>query len=282
MRRVPSHPIHLLAACAALLLATTALAACGGDEETQALEFKVNVKGKNGTAVTAPESAEAGLAKVTYGNNTAGAADLQLIRVEGDHTPREVAVALTEATEGRPYPDWFFAAGGVGLIQPGENVTARQVLQPGTYYAFNTEDRLDPQTTPSFEVTGDASDEELPNGKVTVEASEYAFKTKEPLPSGINEIRFDNVGKQPHHMLAAKLIGDATVEEVERYFRTQKGKSQLSVPSIQTTAVVEGGESQLVTFDLEPGRYAFYCFITDREGGKPHVLEGMVDEFEVK
>ena len=33
---------------------------------------------------------------------------------------------------------------------------------------------------------------------------------------------------------------------------------------------------------LGPGRYAAYCFITDRDGGKPHALKGMVDEFEVE
>ena len=46
--------------------------------------------------------------------------------------------------------------------------------------------------------------------------------------------------------------------------------------------MIEGGEGQLVTLDLKPGRYALYCFITDREGGPPHALKGMVDEVEVE
>jgi hypothetical protein len=46
--------------------------------------------------------------------------------------------------------------------------------------------------------------------------------------------------------------------------------------------VIEGGEGQLVTLDLEPGRYALYCFISDRQGGPPHALKGMVDEVEVE
>jgi hypothetical protein len=36
-----------------------------------------------------------------------------------------------------------------------------------------------------------------------------------------------------------------------------------------------------VNLDLKPGRYAFYCFISDRQGGPPHAVKGMVAEVEV-
>ena len=45
--------------------------------------------------------------------------------------------------------------------------------------------------------------------------------------------------------------------------------------------MIEGGESQLVEMDLEPGRYVMLCFISDRQGGPPHALKGMVDEVEI-
>ena len=45
--------------------------------------------------------------------------------------------------------------------------------------------------------------------------------------------------------------------------------------------MLEGGESQLVTLNLKPGKYVLYCFISDRQGGPPHALQGMVDEVEV-
>ncbi len=282
MKRISSHLARGFAAAAVTVLAAIALAACGGDseEEAQKLNFKVNVKG-SGTAIAAPKSAEAGLAEISFGNNSTGEADLQLIRVEGDHTAKEVVEGLEKATAGKPFPDWFFAGGGIGLIEPGETVTATQVLQPGSYYAFNTESAFDPKTTPVVEVTGEASDEELDEGEGVVEAGEYVFES-DGLPAGTNQILFDNIGAQPHHMLASKLIGDATAEEVEKAFKSKGGKPPLSEDGTQTTAVLEGGEGQLVTFDLEPGRYAFYCFITDRQGGPPHALKGMVDEIEVE
>ena len=46
--------------------------------------------------------------------------------------------------------------------------------------------------------------------------------------------------------------------------------------------MIEGGETQLIDLDLKPGRYALFCLITDRLGGPPHALKGMVDEFEIK
>jgi Copper binding proteins, plastocyanin/azurin family len=268
--------------CAIVAVTALGLAACGNsNSDPQKLSFKVNTTG-NATAITAPKSADTGLAEISFGNNSTGEADLQLIRIEGDHSAKEVADGLRKATEGKPFPDWLFAAGGVGLTKPGETVKVSQILQPGTYYAFNTEGRLNPKTTAMTKVTGEASDEEIGDAEGTVEAAEYQFKSDSALPAGTNEIAFDNVGAQPHHMLASKLIGDATAEDVEKFFKTEKGKPPLSEKGTQVTAVLEGGEDQLVTVDLEPGRYAFYCFITDRQGGQPHALKGMVDEIKVE
>ncbi len=78
------------------------------------------------------------------------------------------------------------------------------------------------------------------------------------------------------------LNGDATAADVERFFKTEKGKPPLSEEGGASTAVIEGGEGQTVALDLKPGRYAFYCFITDRQGGPPHALKGMVSEIEVE
>jgi hypothetical protein len=130
-------------------------------------------------------------------------------------------------------------------------------------------------------VGGDESDEEIEEGDSTVEAAEYVFNT-ETLPSGPTEIAFDNIGAQPHHLIASPLKGDATAEDVEKFFKSEEGAPPIEEKGTKSTAVLEGGEGQLVTLDLEPGRYALYCFITDREGGPPHAFKGMVDEVEVE
>lgn len=269
-------------ACLIALLTTTALASCGGGgDDPQELTFTVESKGKAAT-VTAPESAESGLAEITLANDSEGEADLQLIRVEGDRTPEEVVEGLGKAIQGQSFPKWFFTAGGVGTLEPGESATVTQVLQPGRYYAFNTSGGPpSPQQTAVTEVTGEETDEELEGGEATVEGVEYAFNA-DTLPAGETEIVFDNIGAQPHHLIASKLKGDATAEDAEKFFETEQGAPPMEEKGTKSTAVLEGGEAQLVTMDLEPGRYVLYCFITDREGGPPHVFKGMVDEVEVE
>jgi len=269
-------------ACLIALIAAMALTACGDSEDSQELSFTVESKGKS-SVVTAPETAEAGLAEITLTNDTDSEADLQLLRVEGEHSHEEVVEGFGEAIQGKSFPEWLFAAGGVGTLGAGESATVEQVLQPGDYYAFNLEagGPPKPQDAAVTEVTGEESDAEIEEGDATVEAAEYVFNT-DTLPSGEVEIDFDNIGAQPHHMIASKLKGDATAEDAEKFFKTEKGAPPMEEKGTVSAAVLEGGEAQLVELDLEPGRYALYCFITDREGGPPHVFKGMVDEVEVK
>jgi hypothetical protein len=262
--------------------AVTALAACGDEEETQALIFTLTAEG-DGSKVTAPAGAETGLAEITLRNDGKGDGDLQLIRVEGDRSAEEVVEGLEKAMRGQPFPEWFFGGGGVGPTGPGESSTVTQVLEPGTYYAFDTEGNAgppDPKSVPAVEVSGDASDEEL-DADATVSAFDYGFET-DGLTGGNTEIAFENTGKQPHHLIAAPLVGDATAADVERAIKSEKDQPPIREKDTVSTAVIEGGETQLVTLDLKPGRYALLCFISDRQGGPPHALKGMVDEVEVE
>ena len=106
---------------------------------------------------------------------------MQLIRVEGDHSAAEVIQGLGKAIEGAPFEDWFFGGGGIAVIKPGQSATVTQVLEPGTYYAFNTESDGPPSPSGAgmIEVTGDVSDEELEaDAVVTAEDAddEYSFE----------------------------------------------------------------------------------------------------------
>lgn len=277
MRHLSGRSRLRITALASLAMAAGVLAACGDSDDAQKLTFEL---GKGG-AITGPKSAESGLAEITLENNSGAEGDLQLIRTEGDHSVDELVEAFEGTGSGKPLPDWFFGGGGVGSTGDGKGATVTQVLQPGTYFAVDTESRPDAEKVAALEVTGDSSEETV-ESDTTVTAGEYVFESDAPLPAGTNEIVFDNIGAQPHHLLASKLIGDATAEDVETFFKTEKGRPPLSEKGTQATAVLEGGEGQLVTLDLEPGRYALYCFISDRQGGPPHALKGMVDEIEVE
>jgi hypothetical protein len=263
-------------------MAALGLAACGDSEETQSLTFTLSGDGKS-AKTSGPSSAETGLAEITLKNDRKGEGDLQLIRAEGDHSAEEVVEGLEAAMNGKAFPDWFFAAGGIGTTAAGKSQTVTQVLEPGTYYAFNTEgsqDQSDPASIPAVEVSGETSDETV-GADETVDAFEYGFEADQ-LSAGETEIAFDNTGAQPHHLLAAPLTGDNTAEDVEQAFKSEKGPPPFDEKGFLSTAVLEGGEGQLVTLDLKPGRYVLFCFISDRQGGQPHALKGMVDEVEVR
>jgi hypothetical protein len=257
------------------------LFACG-DEETQSLTFTIAEEGKE-AKVTGPDSADTGLAEITLENEGKEEGDLQLIRAEGDHSPEEALEGLEKAMKGQAFPEWFYAGGGVGTTAGGESQAVTQVLEPGTYYAFATEGGQgppDPASVPAMEVSGEESDETVDSDE-TVSAFDYGFDA-ETLPSGETEIAFDNTGAQPHHLIAAPLAGQNTAKDVESFFKSNEGKPPFEEEGGQSTAVIEGGEGQLVTLDLEPGRYVLFCFISDRQGGQPHALKGMVDEIEVE
>jgi hypothetical protein len=268
--------------CIVAAVAAVALAACGDEEEAQTLTYTVTDQGK-GTKVEGPASAETGLVEITLRNQGKSESDLQLIRVEGDHSPEEAIEGLEKAMDGKPFPDWFFAGGGLGITGPGKSQTVTQVLEPGTYYAFDTEGSQgppDPGSVPALEVSGEESSDEV-EADATVSAVEYSFEADE-VPSGKVEVDFENAGTQPHHLIAAPLEGNATAADVEQAIKSEKGQPPIDEEGTKNTAVLEGGEGQLITLDLEPGRYALLCFISDRQGGPPHALMGMVDEVEVK
>ena len=273
----------LTSAVVVAALATGVLAACGSDDdEPQSLTFKVASNG----AVTGPSSAETGTAEITLDNASKKDAGMQLIRAEGNLSAQEFIEAFQPViTDQAPIPDGIFAAGGTGTIKGGESQTVTQVLEPGTYYALNIDSgpRPDPKTLAAVKVTGEASDDEL-EADTTVDAVDYSFEA-EGLTAGNNEILFNNTGAQPHHIVAAPLTGDATEADAKEFFTSDQpgGPPPIDQKSTVTTAVLEGGTSQLVDLNLKKkGDYVLLCFISDRQGGPEHTLKGMVKGVKVE
>ena len=139
--------------------------------------------------------------------------------------------------------------------------------------------------TATIEVTGEVGDAELPDPGATVTAEEYSFATQ-GLVAGVDLIRFDNTGKELHHLIAIPYEAGATFEKVKAFGTSDAppdGPPPVDFSRASVTAVLEGGDSQITELGLATsGKYAFICFISDRAGGPPHATLGMINEVVVE
>jgi plastocyanin len=277
-------------ATAILTFGTLGLVACGDDDdgggaEAQTVSIEVTEGGKTAAFSGAPSSLEPGLVELELTNSGNKPHDMQLLRVEGDHSVPEVIQAANQAFQGRAFPEWFFAGGGITVTAPGETNSVTQVLEPGTYYLADTSGPPpDPGAVTAIEVTGEASDEELPATDTTIETIDYGFETEGDLSTGANEITFENTGAQPHHIVAERIAEGKTIDDVRTFLKNEQGPPPFEEGSEVETAALDGGGGQIVTMNFkEPGDYALLCFISDRQGGPPHSIgEGMLGEVQVK
>ena len=158
------------ALAALMLVAAVAFAACGDDDdddgggggepetpaEAATLSIEATEPKKGQTRFEAPASIEAGLVEISFTNSGKAPHEGQLLRLEGGHTAQEALEAVTG--ESGKIPDWVIAAGGAGSAQPGETLSATQVLEPGSYGIIDTEN----PGSADLEVTGEASGADLP------------------------------------------------------------------------------------------------------------------------
>jgi hypothetical protein len=212
------------------------------------------------------------------------------VRVEGDHTVDEVVAAV--ASLGAPIPPWLIPAGGV--CQTGGGAVGRSVqrLEPGRYYILDTDEPAGDKVksyaetgaTAALEVTGEAGAAELPETDAKVTAKDYTFAVS-GLKAGKNQIEFTNAGRQPHHLMAFPYRKGATLDEVKQVFTEEgegSGPPPLDFAGATRSATLESGDEQIVELDLERGKYALVCFLSDREGGPPHAVKGMIVEAAVE
>jgi hypothetical protein len=170
----------------------------------------------------------------------------------------------------------------VSLTPPGKATTAVQPLEEGTHYILDMESE-DPSkgAQATFEVTGGGSDVEPPDAPATATASELQVPDL-GLKSGQNRVRFENAGQEAHHLIMAPIKRGKTIDDVRESIRTDKGPPPIEEEKSVGTAVLDGGMSQVVDLNLQKGKYAAVCFISDRKGGPPPAAKGMVMEVDIQ
>ena len=278
--------MRLTLALASLFAASAlGLTACGDDDDggeaaqPQVFEVQAKDKGKE-TGITAPDSVAPGATEIRFTNDGQRSHSLQIVQVGEGHTVEEALKAGGSWGEkGKPLPEWVRFNGGIGSTKPGGSGSAVVDLPAGQYAAVDI-DAQSPAPYAAFTVEGDEGEslEEVP---AKVEAVDYDF-TATGLEAGSHRVLLQNSGEEPHHLIAAPLKPGKTVEDVKAFVKTEKGPPPIVQSKTFNTAIVSGGESEVVDLRFESGDYALLCFVSDRAGGPPHALKGMVAAATVK
>ncbi len=278
-----------LAACAASL--GVALAACGSSStKPSKLSLSISENGK-AASFQLPKSAKGGLVDLSFQNNGKAPHGVQFVQYTGNHT---AADALKQVgSNSKKTPSWLKGNGGVPPVPGGQTGSATLNLPAGNYAIIDAAalggPSSGPPATAQMKVTsGDTGD--LPSTPATVTANhtgkdKYAWNIS-GLKAGANQVTFNSKGDDALHLIGAIPVrGKApSVAKIRSDFAKLGGGPP--PPYIggapQTSAVLDGGESQTLTLNLKPGQYIFFCPLTDRDGGKSHDQEGLLKTVTVK
>jgi plastocyanin len=275
-------PLRLVLALAAT---SVAAAGCGSSMSTApkpANSLTISIENFGGTTqVKTTTSVNAGVVQMKFENHAQGKHSAQIVRIDPGHDPLAALNAANEwGQRHKPLPGWVHLEGGFGDAKPGQTLPGVGKFIAGNYAVVDLESHGKP-VYGTFAVKGDAGSAGLPPSPSEVKAVDYSFSAH-GLQAGAS-LRFDNAGKQPHEIAAARLRPGQTLADVRRYVKTQKGSSPIDESTGVSSGVLDGGNSQITTLGLtKPGRYVLLCFVSDRKGGPPHVLKGMIGQAAVR
>jgi hypothetical protein len=291
MRLFSLRPTTLRAiAPLALAIAALGVAACGSSSSNEPTKLAVTISdaGKGRFKMDAPKQVDGGLVEMTLANQGKEPHQGQLILVEGNHTLQDALEVI--GGNSSETPNWIRAEGGVGVVAPGQSGTATMNLPEGHYgiVDLGTGDGKPPALSGSLaemEVSGGETGD-LPSTNATVTADEVGKDKYQwdisGLQAGENTVTFNSKGKEAlHHVVAAPIKGNASIDDVKKAFLSNS-QPPVDLESAQQTTVLDGGKSDTTQFELQPGRYVFLCFLSDRDGGKPHIAEGLLKEVDLQ
>jgi hypothetical protein len=276
---------------AVLPVALLGMTACGKSHKATPVSVTLTPAGKS-TKVTAPKSVKGDLVEVTVHNKSKGPGDAQFVHILGNHTAQETLKVV--GGNGNKIPSWIHGGGGPYDVKPGGTGTATLNLAAGKYIVVNDEpSQGGPSSGPpgyaSLTVTsGDTGS--LPSSTAditakTVSKDKYAFDIS-GLKAGDNTVKFTNDSKgELHHVQAFPVNDGATLDQIKKVFASSgppKGKPPVDFAKGTGTTVLESKQDEVTHLNLQKGKYVFVCFLTDRDGGKPHFLKGLAKIEDVK
>jgi hypothetical protein len=273
MRRLSSIGVAL-AACAAVA-GVTAHGGHAAAPNVLAITFQ------GGKYADVPDTVPGGAVALSLANQDKTPHSAQIIGFDDAHT---AAQAYTEAIkDSKTTPDWIHAKGGLGLTLPKGTAKAEVLLDPGNYLVVDLFQQGNGKPAyKAFTVTEGAG------GALSVKAptitgakvgkDRYAWQIAGTLKSTTKSVTFASKGSDALHFLGLfKVKGRPSKAKILKGLETNgRPPSFIDTTSFYNTAVLDGGLAQITPIALKgPGNYVLFCPLTDRDGGKSHIDEGM-------
>jgi len=234
-------------------------------------------------AFDGPDSIPAGLTTIAIENQGSEPHQAVLIRLGEDQTLEEAMATAAESPNGLPQGVVF--EGGPVASMPGQTVATTMNLEPGNYVIVCEIPSPDGQTHSEkgqvlpLEVTGEASDADLPPADVTVGLAEYAFSAPE-LTAGEHSIRLENNGEEVHEALLIKLEEGKTAMDFAAAFEPGAPPGPPPGSIVGGVGGIDPGKEAQFEATFDAGNYAWICFYPAPDG-QPHIAKGMVSEFTI-
>jgi hypothetical protein len=110
------------------------------------------------------------------------------------------------------------------------------------------------------------------DGKYT--AFSFGWGVSKHLPAS-GTVKFANQADQPHFLVLQRVKSSTTNAQVRKALQSNQNNPKWLLKATADTGVVSPGKSQLLDYDLPPGKYFLACFWPDYFTGMPHFLMGM-------
>jgi plastocyanin len=235
-----------------------------------------------------PATIPAGLTSITLTNEGKEEHQAQVAGINEGSTFEDLTAALQGNNEVEALGMLTLSGGPTGVV-PGDSGTTAGNLPPGQYAILCFV--RSPDGVPHFakgmiapfEVTGTASSEELPAGDAEMTLQDFAFVGLNELDAGEHTISVANTGPQPHEATLVELAEGVEIGDlIPMFTSTDPPTGAPPFTSVGGITAIMPNTSATIDVDVEPGNYAWLCFVPDPASGQPHVVLGMIGALTVE
>lgn len=263
-----------LAVTGAMIAASPAEAATVKTVKVRMTDSKITFSGGGATTANGVTTLRAGKYHFHVVAPTGGHA-LQLLHFHNGYSPEQAQQDFVSAFSGdvaavQRIDNGLDFRGGVGARphHPGDMFVKLRAAQ---FFAVDQNG----SAAAVLQVTGTAPEQpRVPHsGKYT--AFTYGWGVSKHLPAS-GTVKIANQADQPHFLVLQRVKESTTTAKVRKFIRSgAQGNPSWALKASADSGVLSPGKSQLLTYDLPPGKYFVACFWPDYFNGMPHFMMGM-------